>query len=356
MRTTKVLSILYLVLVFVFAMRQTAYSDECRWTGGTVSPNLIWGEPCYSCPSAGFNTYCKSTGLIRLDTTTGAYKVIGIFPKKCNKSSAEAVSFPANIAIMDNNGAGLSYNVVSLSTMKIVGKITVDVSPGTNPDDSEAYIIISPDGSRIFVEWQDGKDYTPVTEVFDGRTYKKITKYSPSLVISSFSNDGKYAYLIGLKKDWNIPVLDLSTMQMSKAIPLPDTMKGMIEGNQFESNIVFYKYKPPVSYIYNIDTRALSVSIPTHEDCDNSYLSPKASWLLCKGKNQIDAYNTSTGKWAAMFTTTGKGAIISWADDHTFIYNTTQKLIYFNILKNKIVKELPIIRPWKKKGWKPKVK
>ncbi len=97
----------------------------------------------------------------------------------------------------------------------------------------------------------------------------------------------------------------------------------------------------------------------------NFNLSPDNDYLTVDGQSftngtfvslgQVNVYNTTTGNKVAGLTitqNTGKGAIISWPDDHTFIYNTTQKLIYFDIKQNKIIKQIPIIRPWEKPGWR----
>ncbi len=315
----------------------------------------------------------------KLDLSTGAYETVNVLHNP-PRFGVAAVNFPANIAILDNNRYGVSYDVISLSTMKVLGKITVDVSPETDLENTGAYMILSPDGSRIFVNWDDGPKETLVTEVFDSNTFKKIAKYSSALIIGGFSNDGRYAYLVNTGNEQKISVLDLSTIQISKVIQLPELTKHMSMGNtikewgdHFDSNIAFHRGQ--VSYVYSIDTGALSVSIPTHEECNNSYLSPKADWMICVanwllsgGKTQVDIYNVTTGKWAETFSPPvdkveeyvkghplAEGAIISWPNDHTFIYNTTQKLIYFDIKQNKIVKELPIIMPWEKPGWKPEV-
>ena len=364
MRLLKTL-ILLILLTMIFA--QITYADNTTGEQNECSYSNIFSGIKAKDLIEIIAKYCdRWTGepwvFEKLDINTGVYETVGVL-HNAPKWYPEAVSFPANIAILDNDGPGLSFDVVSLSTMKVIGKITVDVSPGTDLVDTGAYIIISPDGSRIFVNWNDGPNDTLVTEVFDGNTYKKIIKYSSALIIGGFSNDGRYAYLINSVYsgiEWKISVLELSTMQITKVIQLPDSIKWYLIGNtlqefghQFDSNIAFHKKQ--VSYVYNINNGALSVSIPTRGDCDNSFLSPKATWLLCAGKSQVDAYNISTGNWAAVFTTTTEGAIISWANDHTFIYNTTQKLIYFDIKQNKIIKELPIIRPWEKKGWKPEV-
>jgi len=345
----KILVLLIFIIkpIFVYGANLSSYLVMWWFPNSQFSTLTPTKEMCQNCN--------PDTWIIeKLDLGIGVFNTVSIL-KGCAKYAFAPQFDLTHMLMFATEKYNYTIDVVSLSTGTVAGTFTLDVSPGTDVDAFQPELIVSPDGSRIFVSWEDGPDYTYVTEVFDGKTYRKIVKYASSLAISSFSNDGKYAYLIGLKKDWNVPVLDLSTMQMLKAIPLPDTVRGMIEGNQFASNIVFYKYNPTVSYMYNIDTGALSVSIPTHEGCDNSFLSPKATWLLCAGKSQVDAYNISTGNWAAVFTTTTEGAIISWANDHTFIYNTTQKLIYFDIKQNKIIKELPIIRPWEKPGWKPEV-
>ena len=95
------------------------------------------------------------------------------------------------------------------------------------------------------------------------------------------------------------------------------------------------KNPPPI--VYNVATgnkvAGMNISLPTYP------LGIMGPYKI-KDK-EVTSYST--------------GAIISWANDHTFIYNTTQKLIYFDIKQNKIVKELSIIRPWEKPGWKPEV-
>ncbi len=90
-------------------------------------------------------------------------------------------------------------------------------------------------------------------------------------------------------------------------------------------------------------------AISTDENC-LPQLSPNKQWVVQDTVNHthLDVYNVNTGEKVIGFTissTTGKGAVLAWANDHTFIYNTTQQLIYFDIKQNKVIKQLPIIRP-----------
>ncbi len=99
--------------------------------------------------------------------------------------------------------------------------------------------------------------------------------------------------------------------------------------------------------------------------CISSVLSPNKLWWVCEsisykdikvdgkviGQGEIyniETYNAISGNKVAGFTissTASRGTIISWPDNYTFVYKTTQKLIYFNIDKNEILKEVFIARP-----------
>lgn len=388
MKVTKILSIIYLVLVFVFAMRQTAYSDKCTWKTYTP-PDIIWAELCDSCLSLG-HPYCKSSALTKLDLATGVYKLIGVFTK--DEGGTEAVSFPANIAVLENDEPGLSYNIVSLSTMKVLGKITVDVqSWGEDLCQirGESSALISPDGTRLAIPYipNEQKDCTQAIAIFDLKTYKLInTLYN--MALGEFSSDGKFLYAYSTPTKVQLPIgrnlylIDTSTgkivtqLDVTTLIVYPNLDKDYWIGRYAEDGkvIKIFQFKDvstngSPSFLYNMDTKAATPTIITvGYSCAGEgswsqclpHLSPGANWWIADNvqHNQITIYNVSTGSKVAGFMislSTGKGAIISWANDHTFIYNTTQKLIYFDIKQNKIVKELPIIRPWEKKGWKPEV-
>ena len=207
-----------------------------------------------------------------------------------------------------------------------------------------------------------------VSEIFNGKTYKSISKingvgYFLNRKSISFSHDGKILYgAYGL----TIDVIDPSSGKIIKSV-LPNVINK--PGNMFLSySHAIYILKDNVAYIYNISTGGLSPSIATNTtqakfnlSPDNKYLTVDAQTLsnyVVVSLGQVNVYDTSTGNKIAGLTitpNTGKGAIISWSDDHTFIYNTTQQLIYFDIKQNKIIKQIPIIRPWEKPGWKPEV-
>lgn len=345
---TIIITILLSQSIYVYGTEIINYSPEFVW--------LPHSQFVILSKDVAINNYTPDTWIIEeLNPATGIFNTVSIV-NGCAKYAFAPQFDLTNMLMFATEKYTPTIDVIFLTTGKVAGTFTVDVSPGTDMDDfiGDLRMLISPDGSRIFVNNGD---------VFDGKTYKKITQLSPprlpmggNIQWDNFSEDNKYAYLIGTRKDWSISVMDLSTLQIIKTIKMPDSTKGMTLIELYGSNVIFSKQKEHVSYVWNIRTGALSASIPTNEDCDPSVLSPKASWLLCSEKYKIDAYEISSGNWAAAFTEVTKpGAIISWPDDHTFIYNTTQQLIYFDIKQNKIIKQIPIIRPWEKPGWKPEI-
>ena len=350
------------------------------------NPTLIL---CDSCPSLG-HPYCKSSALTMLDLATGVYKLIGVFTK--DEGGTEAVSFPANIAVLENDEPGLSYNIVSLSTMKVLGKITVDVqSWGEDLCQirGESSALISPDGTRLAIPYipNEQKDCTQAIAIFDLKTYKLVnTLYNISL--GEFSSDSKFLYAYSTSRKVALPIgrnlylIDTSTGKIVSQLDVttlnvyPNLDKDYWIGRYAEDGkvIKIFQFKDvstngSPSFLYNMDTKAATPTITTiRYVCTGEgswsqclpHLSPGAAWWVAYNAqhNHIDIYAVSTGNKVAGFdisSPTGKGAIISWSDDHTFIYNTTQKLIYFDIKQNKIIKQIPIIRPWEKPGWKPEV-
>ncbi len=355
--------------------------NKCSYTNvfGTRSRDLLEIISKY-CGEQ--NWYATTWVFEKLNINTGGYDTIGVL-HKAPKYYPEAVSFPANIAILDNNEPGLSFNVVSLSTMKIVGKITVDVQSTEDICQllGETSPLISPDGSRIAVPYiSDEKNCTQAIGIFDGKTYKSIaTLYNMSL--GKFPSDGEllYTYSKTMGITEYMYLINPSDGKVLKTIPLEGIDKGeamvsKIIGDVKDDLMLISEQKKNSAgtvtstiFSYNINTGIVSPKIipgsyGVSAFGDNwKYIVFDALTVssgVIKSVGQVNVYEILTGNKVAGFnisSSTDKGAIISWPNDHTFIYNTTQQLIYFDINQNKVIKELPIIRPWEQKGWKPEV-
>jgi len=383
---SKMLLMSMLAFVFLFTP-QYANSNECKYGSlFNVKPQNLLDIIVKYCESDWNPTY--DTWIIeKLDLSTGIYETVGVL-HNAPKWYPEAVSFPANIAILDNDGQGLSFDVISLSTMKVIGKITVDVqSSGEDlcQIQGESSSLISPDGTRVAIPYipNEQKDCTQAIAIYDLKTYKLInTLYNISL--GKFSSDGKFLYAYSTPPKFPLPIgrnlylINTSTGKIVSQLDIttinvyPDLEKDYWIGRYAENGkiVKIFQLKDVNAngsplFLYNMETKATTPTITTDWYCEEGKpglpdLSPGAKWWIADNArhNHVDIYDVSTGNKVAGFNisdSTGKGAIISWANDHTFIYNTTQKLIYFDILKNKIIKELPIIRPWEKPGWKPEV-
>jgi len=401
----KKIQFLIIVIGVLMIIGKNAFSE---WKG-CIYDYAITGEETYIPVIIG--KFCgpgAPTELVieKLNLSTGVYETVGVLHNP-PRFGIEAVSFPANIAILDNDGPGLSFDVVSLFTMKVIGKITVDVSPGTDMDAFPPTLKVSPDGSRIYVNG----------EIFDGHTYKVINKNTQFYENFTFSPDSKLIYhidYIDVANNKTIPQIDVfdaytgnivSKIDSRKflnaypTLPIDLSNKHPNPGYPFIEKVVNGEFVPVVvhtppnfiGYMYDIKTEAVSPTVTVLGY--SPMLSDNGKWWIVEPHEvvldrtsaisainylgKVDVYEVATGnKVAEMnitlpayplgvmgpYSTNGKtvtqystGAIISWANDHTFIYNTTQKLIYFDIKQNKIIKELPIIRPWEKPGWKPEV-
>ena len=304
----------------------------------------------------------------KLNPTTGIFNTVSIL-KGCWKYAYAPQFDLTNMLMLATEKYSPTIDVISLTTGKVAGTFTVDVSPGTDMDVFQPNLAVSPDGSRIVICWEDGEDYDNVCEIFNGNTFKSIIKITGigdqwNNQSISFSRDSKFIYAAsGLTVD----TIDPSTGNIIKSV-LPNVINKPGSIFLFHSHAI-YSLKDNVAYVYNIRTGGLSPSIPTNTYYGNFNLSPDNDYLTVDGQSftngtfvslgQVNVYNTTTGNKVAGLTitqNTGKGAIVSWPDDHTFIYNTTQQLIYFDIKQNKIIKQIPIIRPWEQKGWMPEVK
>ena len=389
MKAKILLAIPYLIFASLFFMSQTTYSDECGWRGN-IPVNTIWASVCDTC--IGAHGHCKSTALAELNINTGIYQIIQVFPNK-NYGYGRPIDYPPTKIIIMNDEPGLNFDVVSLSTMKVFAKITVDVqSWGEDLCQirGESSALISPDGTRVAIPYipNEQKDCTQAIAIFDLKTYKLVnTLYNISL--GEFSSDSKFLYAYSTSRKVALPIgrnlylIDTSTGKIVSQLDVttinvfPNLDKDYWIGRYAEDGkvIKIFQFKDvntngSPSFLYNMDTKAATPTITTiRYVCTGEgswsqclpHLSPSAAWWVAYNAqhNHIDIYAVSTGNKVAGFdisSPTGKGAIISWPDGHTFIYNTTQKLIYFDIKQNKIIKELLIIRPWEQKGWRPVVK
>ena len=357
-----------LMLGIVLLMNGNAHSmcscEPGEWLSFGLSPASIValsnGCDCKGCRAPCYRAVEK------LNLNNGIYETVGQYPDNLGFSIAYDLS---HNRVFTNETINLTtFYAISVSDMKVAATFTVDVSPGTDMNLFQPNLTVSPDGSRIVICWEDGENYANICEIFNGNTFKSIIKITGigdqwNNKSISFSRDSKFIYgASGLTVD----TIDPSTGNIIKSI-LPHVINK--SGSIFLSHShAIYSLKNNVAYVYNIQTGGLSPSIPTNTYYGNFNLSPDNAYLTVDGQSftngafvslgQVNVFNTSTGNKVAGLTitqNTGKGAIISWPDDHTFIYNTTQKLIYFDIKQNKITKQIPIIRPWEQKGWKPQV-
>jgi len=334
----------------------------------------------------------------KLNVTTGAYEIIGkgylperMYGNKCGYPEAfDITNMKAYV------GCGYSIPAITLSTGQVAGILKLNISPDANMDEFQAEPFISPDGSVIYISYIDD---TLTTMAFNAVMYTSITtttEYNLSEG-ASFSKDSKYLYTNSIDATKLVKVNAYTGAIIKRTAPLNTIISGnVVRAKLFHDShavLAILGYKDVYVYVYDIDTGGLSPSMPAgytytyNLSPDDTYLTIEPYELVkdhtgaVVEKNYpgiVNIYNVATGRKVAgmnislptypvvgglggyningkALTNYSTGAIISWANDHTFIYNTTQKLIYFDILKNKIIKELPIIRPWEKPGWKPEV-
>ncbi len=321
--------------------------------------------------------YCDDLTIMRLDLTTGSFnETLGVLDGGCSVYWVVGADW-ARDRVFFNIWKGNDIYAVTLKTGKVIG-VLKDITELDN-------IIISPDGAVIYV--QTG-DYW--TKIYNGATYNMITTTAQYRIESSFlgytgvfTKDSKYLYAMAPNYNGIVKV-DTHTGNVLKTMNTIPFEGKDASFNLFDLTVsndpatidtvyaVVTKFYRPIRtapyevYVYNTYTGGLSVSIPVGGSLRAQFkFSPDNKYLLATLYNspyytgEVDVYSIATGKLTAKMVTGTvtqiypSSSIIAWSNDNTFIYNTGQKLIYFDILQNKIVKELSIIKPWEKPCWKP---
>ena len=376
-KTIMVLGVFILLSKYAYPMCTCTPEDE--WS--IITPLSSFVELSNGCNCKGCKAPCYHL-VEKLNLNSGIYETVGQYPWNLGYSIAYNLSH--NRIFTNETINPTTFHAISISDMKVAGTFTLDISSsGENVCQLEGEpFLIDPNGSRIAVSnISDEKNCTQAIEIFDLNTYKPVnTLYNMSL--DEFSSDGKllytYSKTMGITK--YIYLINPSNGSTLKTISLKEIDKGVklvskVVGDVNGDLVLISEQKRDSAgtvtstiFSYNIDTGIVSPKIVpgsygASEFGDNGkyivFDALTVSNAAIVSRGWVHVYDTSTGNKIAGLTitqNTGKGAIISWPDDHTFIYNTTQKLIYFDIKQNKIIKELPIIRPWEQKGWKPEVK
>ena len=133
----------------------------------------------------------------KLNVSTGIFETI-IVLTNCSQYYIRPYIDSTHMLMFANPKYEYSINVISLSSGKILGKFTLDVSSGTNWDDwvsGKLNFSASPDGTRLAVAYipDEQKDCNQNIAIFDLKTYKLInTLYNMEL--DRFSSDGKLLY------------------------------------------------------------------------------------------------------------------------------------------------------------------
>ena len=331
----------------------------------------------------------------KLDPTTGIFNTISIL-KGCWKYAYAPQFDLTNMLMLATEKYTPTIDVISLTTGKVAGTFTLDV-PATDMNAFQPELFVSPDGSVIYISYIDD---TLTTMAFNSVMYTPITtttEYNLSEG-AAFSKDSKYLYTNSIDATRLVKVNTYTGAIIKRTAPLNTIINSnVVRAKLFHDShavLAILGYKDVYVYVYDIDTGGLSPSMPAgytytyNLSPDDTYLAIEPyEWVKDRAgggveKNYpgiVNVYNVSTGQKSAgmnislptypvggglggynidgkAVTSYSTGAIISWLDDHTFIYNTTQKLIYFDIKQNKIIKQIPIIRPWEKPGWKPEVR
>ncbi len=334
----------------------------------------------------------------KLNVNTGVYEIIGkaylperIYGNKCG--------YPAEFDISHMKayvGCRFSITAINLNTGQVIGTLQLNISPDADMNVFQPELFVSPDGAVIYVSYTDDGPYV---DVFNGVMYTHITtttEYNLSEG-ASFAKDSKYLYTNSIDATKLVKVDAYTGAVIKRTAPLNTIISSnVVRAKLFHDShavLAILGYKDVYVYVYDIDTGGLSPSMPAgytytyNLSPDDTYLTIEPyAWVkdhtgAGAEKNYtgiVNIYNVATGQKVAgmnislptypivmglggyningkAVTSYSTGAIISWPNDHTFIYNTTQKLIYFDIKQNKVIKQLPIVRPWEQAGWKPEV-
>ena len=399
-----------LLIFVVIASTNVQSNSDATWTPPTYKVPVFnqlyrWIGTFTGGYAHGMSVYSfRPAYLARLNFNTGEYNIItkANIPKFCG--FPETFDFPNMKAYEGCNcdfgrfsGCTPSYTVIDLNTGKVAGTFTLDVPAGTDMNAFQPEMFVSPDGAVIYVSYTDDGPYI---DVFNGVMYTHITTTTEYNLSdgASFSKDSKYLYTNSIDATKLVKVDAYTGAVIKRTAPLNTIIhSNVVRAKLFHDShavLAILGYKDVYVYVYDIDTGGLSPSMPAgypytyNLSSDDTYLAIEPyEWVKDHTgggveKNYpgiVNVYNVATGqKVAGMnislptypvagglggYNIDGKavtsysiGAIISWANDHTFIYNTTQQLIYFDIKQNKIIKQIPIIRPWEQKGWMPEVK
>ena len=385
-----------IILGIVLLMSGNAYSmcscEPGGWLSFGLSPAsiVVLSNGC-DCKGCGAPCYRLVEGL---NLNSGIYETVGQYPWNLGYSIAYDLSH--NRVFTNETVNPTTFHAISVLDMKVAGTFTLSVPADIDMNAFQPELFVSPDGAVIYVSYTDDGPYV---DVFNGVMYTHITTTTEYDLSggASFSKDSKYLYTNTIDATKIVKVNAYTGAIIKHTAPLNTIIKSnVVRAKLFHDShavLAILGYKDVYVYVYDIDTGGLSPSMPAgytytyNLSPDDTYLTIEPyEWIKDhtgsgSEKNYpgiVNVYNVATGQKVAgmnislptyplvgvmgpysingqTVTSYSTGAIISWPDDHTFIYNTTQKLIYFDITQNKIIKELLIIRPWEQKGWKPEV-
>ncbi len=374
--------IIFLSLIVLFAAK-SVYAAECpkyKACNNMIGDLVLVG---HNRDIEHGMEYCDDWTIMKLNLTTGIFsQALGVFNSYCSIYGAIIkADWEHNIMFVNSKLVNNDVYVVSLKTGKVMGVLKNVISVGFYINK----IIVSPDGAVIYVQTDNDDTGGYDTKIYNGTTYSMITTTTQYQLQSAFmesigvfTKDSKYLYAVA--PDYKgIVEVDAHTGNVLKTI---NTIPFEGIAASFDLYYLTVSDDPAVIdngyavvrlnnqlpyYVYNISNEGVSMSISVNLPLPRQFKfsSDNKNLLVAFYNNtniytgEVDVYSIATGKLVDKLVTGTtsqifpSSSIISWANDYIFIYNTGQKLIYFNIIQNKIVKELPIIKPWETPCWKP---
>jgi len=311
-------------------------------------------------------------GIYKLNIETGKYEY---FSKNAEGACADYEDLEHNRVFCEHFSRGFgidSVYVFDFKQMKVVATLPFTQSG----DPCSISLKVSPDGSRIWVEWCEGegggKEWYEYRGVFDGRTYKMIKKEKIERGKEGtipwpwyFSEDGKSYY--GYKPEAppkNLVRVDISSLSIVKNFG--DTPGGIVDIKGGRAIIYKDIRLPNGTWDTKIGTWNLEsggdvvkmIAVEYPEDY-RIVVSPDGYSVVILGPSEglIRVYNLQMGVMTVKIKIEPfdegprKGDVIYVCPDSScLIYNNTKELLRFDLREGKLAKRIPIKYP---KGCRP---